>query len=160
MKKTTIALIAILVVAAIGGAFYGGTKVGEQRARQNMLTTFQSGGRVMGGQFPGGGGQFPGARGTPEARQGRTLVFGGGTVGTIESIEGNIVTISTDDATIRVQTSDTTLIEKTMPVQVTDLEVGEQVLVSGSENADGSLNARSISSMRRMQDMQALPSGQ
>ena len=47
------------------------------------------------------------------------------------------------------QTSDTTLIEKTMSVSVGDLKVGERVMVSGSKNDDGSYTARSIQSRAR-----------
>jgi len=74
--------------------------------------------------------------------------MGGGTMGTIEGIEGDGLVISTEEGTIRVQTTETTLIEKSMTVKVGDLEVGESVVVSGSRNDDGSLTARSIRSMQ------------
>jgi hypothetical protein len=47
-----------------------------------------------------------------------------------------------------VQTTDTTLIEKNMSVGVGDLEVGEMVVVSGPQNEDGSITARSVMSIR------------
>jgi hypothetical protein len=65
--------------------------------------------------------------------------------------------VSTGTETIRVQTTDTTLIQKYMPVTVGDLKVGEQVVVSGSRNDDGSYTARSIQSMRALP---SVPSGQ
>jgi len=74
--------------------------------------------------------------------------MGGGIMGTIEGIDGDSLVVSTEEGTIRVQTTDTTLIEKSMTVTVGDLEVGEGVVVSGSQNDDGSLTARSIRSMQ------------
>jgi hypothetical protein len=62
--------------------------------------------------------------------------------------------ISTDEGTIRVHTTDTTLIEKYVSVNPGDLEIGEQVVVSGSRNDDGCLTARSIRSMRGFQFLQ------
>ena len=59
--------------------------------------------------------------------------------------------INADDGIIRVQTVDTTMIEKNMSVGVGDLEVGEVVVVSGPEDDDGSITARSIMSMRAFQ---------
>jgi len=152
MNKAITILIAVVVLAAVGvGAFYAGTKVGEQRAQQNLVSQFQTRVRGQGGQFPGQGDQFPSPVGTPQAGRGGAQVFAGGTMGTIEKIEGNVVTISNDEGTIRVQTTDTTLIEKNMSVQVGDLKLGEQVVVSGSSNDDGSLTARSIRSVQGMQ---------
>jgi hypothetical protein len=143
------AVIAVVVIAAVGiGAFYAGTKVGENRVLQHPIRYLQE-------RFRGEGGQFAAPSGTPPAGLRANLGVGGGTAGTIEAIEGDTVVLSTDEGTIRVQTTDTTLVEKTMSVQVGDLEVGEQVVVSGSRNDDGSLTARSIRSMRGLQLLQS-----
>jgi hypothetical protein len=145
MNKVGMTVIAVVVIAAVaGGAFYAGTKVGENRVLQDPTQFFQQRVRGEGGQL-----QFP--SGTPPAQVRGGLATGGGTVGTIEEIEGDTLVLSTDDGTVRVQTTDTTLIEKTMTVQVGDLEVGEQVIASGSRNDDGSLTARSIRSMSGLQ---------
>jgi len=76
-------------------------------------------------------------------------------MGTIEEVEGDTLILSTQEGTIRVQTTDTTLIEKYESVQVGSLEVGEQVIVSGAENSDGSLTARSIRSLQGIQFAQS-----
>jgi len=146
MNRVGMVVIAVLVIAAVGaGAFYAGTKVGENRVLQDPTRLFQQ-------RIRGEGGQFPGPSGTPVAAGQRgNLVMGGGTVGTIESIEGDTVVLGTDEGTVRVQTTDTTLIEKSMTVDVGELEVGEQVVVAGSRNDDGSLTARSIRSMSGFQ---------
>ena len=141
MKKGAIVLIAVVVVVAIaGGAFWGGMKVGENRATQNLARFRTQGVR-------GQGGQFPTASGTPQAGQ-RSAQGSSGVTGTIEEIQGNTLVLSTQDGTVRVQTSDTTLIEKSMSVGVADLKVGEQVMASGTKNDDGSWTARSIQSLR------------
>ena len=136
-----ILIAALAVVVVGGGAFYAGTKVGEGRASQNQAALFQQ--RGMGQR-----GELPGVDRTPQAGQRSFEGLGGGTVGTIEGIEGDSLVVSTGEGTIRVQTTDTTLIEKSMTVHVGDLEIGEQVGVSGSRNDDGSLTARSIRSMQ------------
>jgi hypothetical protein len=147
MKRVAIAVVAVLVLAAVGsGAFYYGTKVGENRVLQNPQLLFQQmRAGQQGGQFQG---QFLGPSGTPQAGQRGTQVVGGGLMGTIEQVEGTTLVITTDTGSVRVQTSDTTLIEKTMSVGVGDLRVGERVMVSGSKNDDGSYTARSIQSLR------------
>ena len=150
MKRGLIALVAVLVLAAVGGgAYYYGTKVGEKRVLANPQLVFQQmGAGLEGGRFQG---RLPGASGTPQAGQRGLVVQGGGLMGTIKQIDGNTLVITTDDGDVRVQTSDTTLIEKTMSVNVGDLELDERVIVSGSKNEDGSYTARSIQSVRGMQ---------
>ena len=74
---------------------------------------------------------------------------GGGLAGTIESVSGSTVVIKTDQGSIAVKTTDSTLIEKNVSVGVGELAVGESVMVSGSKNDDGSYTARSIQSMRQ-----------
>jgi hypothetical protein len=147
MKRGLIALVAVVVLAAVGGgAFYYGTKVGENRVLQNPQLLFQ---RMGTGQ---GGGQFLGQgaapSGTPQAGQRGFQAGAGGLMGTIEKVEGNTVVITTDTGSVTVQTSDTTLIEKTMSVGLSDLTVGERVMISGTKNDDGSYTARSIQSVR------------
>ncbi|MBC7232798.1 MAG: hypothetical protein H5T68_06125 [Chloroflexi bacterium] len=142
MKKVAMAFIAILVLAAVGGgAFYAGTKVGENRVLQNPARFFQQRARGQGGQF------FTPSQ-TPQPGQRVAQGMGGGITGTIEEINGTTVIINTGQDTIRVQTTDTTLIEKYMAVTVGDLQVGERVIVMGSKNDDGSYTARSIQSLR------------
>lgn len=136
-----------LLIAAAGGGFLYGKRVGAEQvseARQQFAR-----GR-LGGQdglpAPADWAPQPGAQ--SDSRQ------GGGTMGTVESVEGDTVVLSTQQGTIRVKTTDTTLIEKFSSVGVNDLAAGEQVMVAGSKNDDGSITARSIQSLRSFQGAQ------
>jgi hypothetical protein len=137
MKKIVIIIGLLLVIVAVGGgSFWAGMKMGENRVIQDPTRFFQE-------RIRGQGGQFPGMVGTPPAG-GEAGRMGGGVMGTIKAVEGDTLVVTTEEGEIRVQPTDTTLIEKSMAVDVGDLEVGEQVVVSGSRNDDGSITARSI----------------
>jgi len=142
-------LLAVLALAVVGGsAYYYGTKVGEERALQNPQQLFQQMGQGQGGRF-GAQGQFPVPEGTPLTGGRGMQMLGGGLRGTVEQIDGNTLVLSTDtEGSVRVQTSDTTLVEKYMSVEVADLVKGEQLIVVGTQNEDGSYSARSIQSLR------------
>jgi FtsP/CotA-like multicopper oxidase with cupredoxin domain len=148
MNKVVIGIIAAVVLVAVGGgAFYAGTKVGENRVMQDPAAFFQQMATRQGGQFPGfGRGAMQNQTGTEQ----RGGLVAGGTFGTIQKIEGNTITLTTDGESLRVITSDTTFIQKMMDVGTEDLEVGENVIVTGSENDDGSITARSIRSAQGM----------
>jgi len=148
MKKIWIVVgVLVLVVAVGGGAFWAGMSYGKSQAEQDVMGLMQERMGARGGQFPEGG-QFPGGGQLPQGEQGDTTQFGDGVRGTIEAIEGDTLVINTDEGIIQVQTTDTTLIEKNMSVGVGDLEVGEMVVVSGPQNEDGSVTARSVMSVR------------
>jgi uncharacterized protein YneF (UPF0154 family) len=147
MKKWMIALIAVLVVVGVGaGGYFLGMKAGEQKVLDNPSLVFQRM-RGQGGQIQIEG-QFPGADGAPTTGRGGVQFQGGGLAGTIESVAGTTVVIKTEQGSVTVQTTDSTLIEKNVTVGVGELTVGESVMVSGSKNEDGSYTARSIQSLR------------
>lgn len=154
MRKIWIGVVvALLVVAVGGGAFWAGMAYGKSQARQNLTSLMQERFRARGIQLPEGA-QIPGP--FQQGGQGEIVRFGG-IRGTIQAIEGNTLIINTDEGLVKVQTTDTTLIEKNMPVTVSELKVGEMVVVSGPRNDDGSITARSVMSMRAFQPSQ--PSG-
>ncbi len=151
MKRIVFGVVAAVVLVAVaGGAFFGGTLYEKSYLSKNPQQLFQA----LAGQQGGQNGQFQRRfNGTPPAGGGGPTIIGngdaagGGSIGTIQSIDGNKVVISTQNGNITVMTSDTTLIQKFSSVGVSELEVGEQVSVSGSKNADGTITARSIRSM-------------
>ena len=132
-----IAAVAVLAVGA--GAFFGGTRYERNRIMADPSVLFQA----RAGMSPGAGQTFP--AGVLQGGQAPRGNGGGGVVGTIASIEGNTLTLTTQDgATVRVQASDTTLVERNVSGTVGDLAPGEQVVVAGTTNDDGSVTARSI----------------
>jgi len=152
-------LIGALVVVVVGSAaFFGGMKFSEYRIIQDPSRLFQQMAGRQDGQFTFGQGGGPQGQGGIIRQQGGATTrqqgqFPGGTMGTIESVNGNVLTVETNDGRVQVNTSETTMVEKYTSVEVSDLIVGEQIVVSGSTNDDGSITARSIQSLR------ALPTG-
>jgi hypothetical protein len=166
--KTALLVVGVIVLmaaAAVGGFYFGASSggsinlplVGNVSLGQNQTAQFQAG-RFQSGQMPQG--QFDPSQMTEEQRQqfqqargnrqggtpqaGARGAFGGGSFGTIESIENGIIVVKTQSATMKVKTTDTTLIEKQMSVGVAELKVGDQSSVSGSQGDDGVTTARSI----------------
>jgi hypothetical protein len=130
-KNLVIAVIATVVIAG-GGGFFGGMKYGQS---QNSMR--------------GPGGQFAGARGNinvPGGAAGARLRTGAGFV------NGDI--LSKDDKSITVKNRDggskiiffapSTSIGKTTDGTAADLTVGENVMVNGTANADGTVTATNI----------------
>jgi len=134
----------VLMLAVVGGSFYAGMLYGQGQGGSTaagvdqfaaFATARANGEAPAGGQFNG---QFGG-------RDQGSAQGAGNTFGQIESIADGVVTLTTDaGGTVKVQVADTTLIEKNASVTINELEVGETVIVSGSENADGSITARSV----------------
>ena len=151
MKKAWIGVAVVVLVVAVGAsAFWAGMTYGKSQSEQDVMGLIQERMGARGGRVPGQG-MFP------QGEQGDAPQFGEsmmgamgtamGTMGTIEGVEGETLIINTDEGLIRVQTTDTTLIQKNMPVGVGDLEIGEAVVVSGPQNDDGSITARSVMSV-------------
>jgi hypothetical protein len=142
MKKVWIGIAAVLLALAIaGGSFWAGMSYGRSQARP-------AGGRFPQGGFAEWSSPVPDAMLTRQAGRGDATQLGTGVRGTIQAIEGEVVVINASEGTIRVETTDTTLIEKYVAVGVDDLEVDEQVVVLGRRNDDGSITARSIQPLR------------
>lgn len=145
-KRVLIGLgILVLVILAAGGGFFAGTTIAQNRVRQSFFR----------GQFGGPEGQFQRPVRTPQPGQEGGGRPGGGIMGTIKAVEGDTLVITTQEGETQVHATDTTLVEKYMTVEVADLEVGEQVVVSGSQNDDGSVTARSIQSLRNFRAPQS-----
>ena len=139
-------LLVIVVLVLMGGSFYGGTLYGKQTAEPALPAEFAE--RMAkfaeeGGVMPEPGQSFgQGGLGRLRVDSGQV---GGGYAGQIEENDGSTIIISSfDGAQTVVKVTDTTLIEKYASVTAAELEVGEQVIVSGSQNDDGSITARSV----------------
>jgi len=115
INKGTLALAGLVLV---GGGFLGGYLVGGQGAGGQE----GPGGMVMRGEGPGGG---PGI--TPANL----------TMGTIQSISGNTITVKTESGdTVKVAISDGTSVEINKEGSVKDLTKGDNVVVNGQRDGD------------------------
>lgn len=131
-KIISIGAIALLIIA--GGAFYGGTKYAEGRSpvgfRGGNLANLPEGAQARFQQTGGAG-----------ATRGGALF----TTGEIISKDDQSVTVKLQDGGSRIIfLSTNTPITKSTSGSAADLTVGEQVVVTGSANQDGSLTAQSI----------------
>ncbi len=125
MKKTLpIIIIAILLVGA--GAFYGGMLYGKS---QNGPGNFR-------GQRPDA--NFLGA--------GTKVGNGGGfTNGEVLSLDDKSITIKIrNNGSKIIFFSDATTVNKTVDGAISDLKVGDSIMVSGDSNSDGSISAKQI----------------
>ncbi|MBV9349613.1 MAG: hypothetical protein JO026_02580 [Patescibacteria group bacterium] len=121
--------IIVLLLIVGGGSFYGGMVYARHTARSAF------GARGAGGPFAAG--QF-GGRGT---RAGVN-----GTAGSIITKDATSVTIKLPDGSTKIVLFGTeTQVMKQAAGTVSDLSIGENVLVNGSANSDGSITASAIS---------------
>ena len=146
--KSFIALLAVAVIlgGAIGGALGGGIAIGKSQGRQEARQELQS---QIGGYY-----SLPSGQGNVTTGQGNFQLPGnntgipsgiGATVGTVEKVEGNVVTLNTrEGTTVLVNVGSGTSIQKTVEGSLEDISLGENIAVSGDKNEDGSIDAKSI----------------
>jgi len=141
----TLLVVAVILGSAIGGALAGGIAIGKgqgkSEARQTLLSQISQ-------SFPTTG------QGNATTGQGNSQLPGnytgipsgiGATVGTVEKVEGNIVTLNTrTGTTVLVDIGNSTSIQKMAEGSLADISAGVNITVSGNKNADGSIQARSI----------------
>jgi hypothetical protein len=121
----TMLIVAVILGSAIGGALAGGVAIGKSQGSQTSSTTglgnFQTSGNNTG------------------------ILSGiGGTVGTVEKVEGSVITLKTTTGTVLVDIGNSTSIQKMAEGSLADISPGETITVTGNNNADGSINARRI----------------
>jgi hypothetical protein len=138
MKKVLIIVGVILAAVLISGAsFWGGMTYQSNKVNQARTNFFNSrGGQPADGQFQGNGQLPSGAQG-----QG---FRGGGTVGQVKSIDGNVLTLSTAQNVATVNLTDTTKIMKSVEGTTSDLQPGMRVLVAGERDSNGNITASQI----------------
>ena len=59
-------------------------------------------------------------------------------MGTVEKVEGNVVTLNTREGTVLVNIGSSTSIQKTVEDSLEDILPDENIAVSGDKNEDGS----------------------
>ncbi len=131
MKKVIIVITAVVLAVAIGaGGFYGGMAYERNQANQIRSQFLASRGLT--------------GTGTGNGTQRRGLFAGGGTTGQVKSISGNTLTVSTAQNVTTVNLSNTTRIEKAAPGAASDIQPGQQVIVSGQRDNSGNINATQV----------------
>lgn len=125
MKNSII--IAILVAIIVGGgAFFGGMKYQQSKQR-----SFFRQGNALQGARAGLGGNRMGFRPVN---------------GEIISSDDKSITVKLQDGSSKIVIfSDKTTVNKTSESSKSDLKTGEQVVVIGTTNSDGSITAQTIS---------------
>ncbi len=122
MNKTITAIIALVV---IGLAFYGGMVYGRGQRAQRM------------GQFA-----FVGGQGMGIGRNGTGMGFIGGQ---IISKDAQSVTVSVRGGGSKIIfTGNQTAVQKSVSGSLNDLQVGQEVTITGTPNSDGSFIAQNI----------------
>ncbi len=141
-KRIPLVLGSIVLMLAIGGgSFYGGMLYQQTRIAAIRNQFFGGRGGDNGGNGGGGGGGTGGG-----GTGGGAFGAGGGRgqFGTIKSIDGNTLTVSTPQSEIKVKLTDTTQIEKLVTGAVGDLAVGDRIVVRGDSDSSGTITANSV----------------
>jgi hypothetical protein len=137
-KKQIISVIAVIILVA-AGAFYGGMQYGSSRNKANP---------AMGkGTMNNGNGQRTGQASDAQGKQKMAGNQNGGNFlnGSITSKDDKSMTVKAPDGSSKIIFfSDTTTIEKSTSGAVSDLAVGQQIMVNGKTNTDGSITAQNI----------------
>ncbi len=135
MKKQIPSLLLIAVIFA-GGGFFGGMKYQQKRGLQNIRQQFG------GGQFQRGNGS---ANISGQPRPAGNRMGGRGVTGEILNRDEKSLTVKLPDGSSKiVLLSESTTINKATAGTREDLKTGEQVVVFGTENTDGSVTAQNI----------------
>lgn len=136
-KMYAITGVTIIVVGAL--SFYGGMRY--QMTQRPSFASGQFGNQP--GRMPGQGGQLGAQNGT-QNRQG--MMGQRPVMGEILSQDDTSMTVKTQDGGSKIILfSDKTVINKASQGAKTDLKVGEQITVFGTQNQDGSITAQNVS---------------
>ncbi|MDD5721120.1 MAG: hypothetical protein PHT16_01580 [Candidatus Pacebacteria bacterium] len=129
MKKKIIVSVIVGVIIVGGGSFYAGTKYASSSRAPEANFTSQ-----MRGSQSGFGMGMRGGQG-----------LGGVTMGEIISKDGTSITVKLPNGGSRIVFfTGKTAITKNITGSIADLVVNENVVVNGSANTDGSINAQTI----------------
>jgi hypothetical protein len=143
MKKILLIIAGVVLVGLIAaGSFWGGMKYQSSQTSQARDRFIQMRGEGVPGQMPFDAQNLPEGAVPFSGTQGGG--FGGGTIGTIKTIDGNMLTISTAEDVTTVNLSDDTLIQQMQSISLADLAVGMRVRISGERDKDGNLTAVQI----------------
>ncbi|MDP2728369.1 MAG: DUF5666 domain-containing protein [Dehalococcoidia bacterium] len=130
-----ILILVIVVGAGVGVAYGAGVVMGKgsaPAATQAQSTSEAAGASGTPGAFMAGGNARGGAG-------------GGGTFGTVQAVNGNTLTVSTQSGgAVQVTLTDSTSIRKTADGTKDDLKQGVEIMVTGQQGTGGNVTATSI----------------
>lgn len=127
-----------IAVVALAGGFYGGMQYERQSLPSSGLRDQVN--RAFGEQSGSAGSVRRQTGGSGMGQNG-----GGFTNGDIVSIDNNSITVKDRSGSSKiVYYSDSTIVGKTVSGAVSDLTVGESVMVTGTASPDGSVAAQNI----------------
>lgn len=142
MKRWMIGVVVLVVIAVGVGAFFGGRASVEGTSEQAVGQGLALGQGVAGEQSAGNGSN---RSGFPSDGSGFAGGRGGNVVsGTIIAVDETGITVQTEGGSKIVLVAPSTAIVKTEEATQQDLVMGEQVMVTGTSNEDGSVTASRI----------------
>ena len=138
MKKNLILILIALIIVGVGG-FFGGMKYGQSQALKNLTP------EKMREIFQQRGGPLF----TRNQGQGQRIGFLSGQV--ISKDEKSLTIKLPDGSTKIVFISQSTQVLKATEGSIEDIEIGKEISVTGTQNEDKSLTARTIQISPRLQ---------
>jgi hypothetical protein len=135
-------VVALVVVVAVLGGFYGGYKVGQNNV---SASTTSAGTRTNTGS---GSNAFTGGRGAGAACPSPGATPASGTVsvarGTVANLGGTSMTVTNTSCDVKVTFGPTVTISKQALGSTSDLHDNQTVTITGTRQADGSILAQTI----------------
>ena len=153
--QVLVGFVAVLGIG-LGASFAGGMLYGRKTAPEKPTPALVTqaagipgagGGAALGGGAGGTGGAGAGATSGTAAggAGGGAGGAGGNTIGTIEKVEGSVLTVRTfQGSTVTVNFTSETAVRQTVAAQSADLRVGQSITAQGQADAGGAVAARSI----------------
>jgi hypothetical protein len=140
------AVVALVVVVAVLGGFYGGYKVGQSNVSAATSNSSGRSGNNNGGGFTRqGGGSFGGGGACPSpGSSGATAGANAVARGRITSITSTAMTINTGACSVTIDFTTGTVVTKQAAGSTSDLQDSQTVTVIGTRQADGSVKATTI----------------
>ncbi|MBI2861402.1 MAG: hypothetical protein HYX89_01135 [Chloroflexi bacterium] len=144
--RNAFGVLLFLVVAvglAAGAAFGVGTAYGRATAPVASPTTATAT-TGQGESSATGAGQSSSSGSGGAGAMGGFAGLGSGTTGTVERVDGDILTLTTSSGSVKVSIGKDTAVRKSAEGTRDDLQTGASVLVQGQRSPDNSIAAQSI----------------
>jgi len=140
-------IAAVLIGGAFGGALAGGVAMGRDQGREEAARDLQAQMGQLASRFRTEDTQqdAPGQSPALPEGLGGLMGRGGGTMGSVVSVEGSTLTVATMGGSVTVLTGNSTSIQVMGEGSLDDIVPGNMVTITGEENAEGIVEATAIS---------------